>query len=423
MGAYLRPHRLEEALTALARPHTVLAGGTDFYPARVGRAIDEDVLDIGAIAVLRGISADSAGWRLGATTTWSELIEADLPPLFDGLKQAAREVGGRQIQNAGTLAGNLCNASPAADGVPCLLALDAEIEIASPTGRRRLPLGQFITGVRRTALAPGELVVAIHVPRPRHEARSAFLKLGARRYLVISIAMAAATAGDRRRPCRLRPHRRRRLLAGGRAAAGARSGAGGRAARRTPCRAGRGRASRAARRRSTTCAAARPIAATPSSPCCAACWRASRHEGGLHPERPGRRRGTARRSRGWPRRCATISVSPAPRSAATPATAAPARCCSTDGRSAPAWSPMGQVEGRRDRDGRGPGRRRRRADGTAKILPRPWRRPMRHLHAGHADGGRGTVAPHRPSPAAPRSRTRWAACSAAAPATARSSRP
>lgn len=193
MGAYLRPSRLEDALTALVRPHVVLAGGTDFYPARVGRAIDEDVLDIGGIAVLRGISADASGWRLGAMTTWSELLETDLPPLFDGLKQAAREVGGRQIQNAGTLAGNLCNASPAADGVPCLLALDAEIEIAGPAGRRLLPLRQFITGVRRTALAQDELVVAIHVPRPDREARSAFLKLGTRRYLVISIAMAAAT--------------------------------------------------------------------------------------------------------------------------------------------------------------------------------------------------------------------------------------
>jgi CO/xanthine dehydrogenase FAD-binding subunit len=193
MGAYLRPSRLEDALTALARPHVVLAGGTDFYPARVGRAIDEDVLDIGGIAVLRGISADAAGWRLGATTTWSELLETDLPPLFDGLKQAAREVGGRQIQNAGTLAGNLCNASPAADGVPCLLALEAEIELAGPAARRLLPLRQFITGVRRTALARDELVVAVHVPRPNHAARSAFVKLGTRRYLVISIAMAAAT--------------------------------------------------------------------------------------------------------------------------------------------------------------------------------------------------------------------------------------
>ncbi|MDP1751257.1 MAG: FAD binding domain-containing protein, partial [Reyranella sp.] len=122
-----------------------------------------------------------------------ELIEADLPPMFDGLKQAAREVGGRQIQNAGTLAGNLCNASPAADGVPGLLALGAEVEIASCTESRRVPLEQFITGARRTDLCPGELVVALHVARPAYPARSAFLKLGARRYLVISIAMAAAT--------------------------------------------------------------------------------------------------------------------------------------------------------------------------------------------------------------------------------------
>lgn len=193
MGDYRRPANLDEALTALARPWTVLAGGTDFYPARVGRVIDENVLDITGIADLRGISAVREGWRLGATTTWSELLETPLPPLFDGLKQAAREVGGRQIQNAGTIAGNLCNASPAADGAPPLLALDAEVELAGLTGTRRLPLSAFITGNRRTALAPGELLVAIHVPKPAHDARSAFFKLGARRYLVISIAMAAAT--------------------------------------------------------------------------------------------------------------------------------------------------------------------------------------------------------------------------------------
>jgi CO/xanthine dehydrogenase FAD-binding subunit len=192
MAEYLRPHHLEEALRALVRPVTVLAGGTDFYPARVGRTIEEDVLDITAIEVLRGVSEDDAGWRIGATTSWSELIEASLPPLFDGLKQAAREIGGRQIQNTGTIAGNLCNASPAADGVPCLLALDAELEIAAPAGMRRLSVGDFLLGVRRTALAPGELVVALHVKRPAHHARSAFVKLGARRYLVISIAMAAA---------------------------------------------------------------------------------------------------------------------------------------------------------------------------------------------------------------------------------------
>jgi len=192
MGDYLRPRDLDEALKALTRPCTVLAGGTDFYPARVGRSVAEDVLDIAGISALRGISDTSSGWRLGATTTWSELVEADLPPSFRGLQQAGRDVGGRQIQNAGTLAGNICNASPAADGVPPLLALDAEIEIESLVGSRRLALATFITGVRRTALQPGELVTAIHVPRPRHAAHAGFLKLGARRYLVISIAMASA---------------------------------------------------------------------------------------------------------------------------------------------------------------------------------------------------------------------------------------
>lgn len=191
MGDYLRPRGLEEALQALTRPFTVLAGGTDFYPARVGRAATEDVLDIMGIAALRGISETSAGWRLGATTSWSELVEADLPPMFDGLKQAAREVGGRQIQNSGTIAGNVCNASPAADGVPALLALDSKVELASGDGIRRVPLSAFITGVRKTELRPGELVVALHVPRPKNDVRSAFLKLGARRYLVISIAMAS----------------------------------------------------------------------------------------------------------------------------------------------------------------------------------------------------------------------------------------
>ena len=143
--------------------------------------------------VCNGLSSAFMMLALAKNGPEGKLYVVDLPPLFDGLKQAAREVGGRQIQNAGTLAGNFCNASPAADGVPCLLALDATIEIAGLAGARRLPLTRFITGVRRTALAPGELVVAIHVPRPVHEARSAFLKLGTRRYLVISIAMAAAT--------------------------------------------------------------------------------------------------------------------------------------------------------------------------------------------------------------------------------------
>ena len=194
MGSYRRPTELSDALGALgAGPAAILAGGTDFYPARVGRPPEDDVLDITAVAALRGIADRGDHWRIGALATWSELIAAPLPPCFDGLKLAAREVGGMQIQNAGTLAGNLCNASPAADGAPPLLAMDAAVELASSAGERRLPLGDFILGNRKTACRRDELVTAILVPKPAPDTASTFLKLGARRYLVISIVMVAAT--------------------------------------------------------------------------------------------------------------------------------------------------------------------------------------------------------------------------------------
>jgi CO/xanthine dehydrogenase FAD-binding subunit len=193
MSGYARPSRLSEALQILARARRpILAGGTDFYPARVARPLPADVLDITGLRELRGIIARPAHWRIGAATTWSEVIEAKLPPVFDGLKLAAREVGGTQIQNAGTVAGNLCNASPAADGIPALLALGAEVELAKAAGTRRLALAEFITAPRKTALQPGELLTAVLIPQPGSAAASHFLKLGARRYLVISIAMASA---------------------------------------------------------------------------------------------------------------------------------------------------------------------------------------------------------------------------------------
>lgn len=193
MPSYARPTRIDEALAMLARGgRTVLAGGTDFYPSRVGTTPREEVIDVTALDELRGIEEREADWRFGATTTWTEVIEANLPRVFDCLRLAAREVGGMQIQNSGTIAGNLCNASPAADGVPALLALDATVEIASAGARRILPLEQFILGPRKTALRSNELVSALVIPKPRHEARSDFVKLGARKYLVISIAMVAS---------------------------------------------------------------------------------------------------------------------------------------------------------------------------------------------------------------------------------------
>ncbi len=190
MALYLRPERLEDALDALgSRGLTVLAGGTDFYPARVGQALDEDVLDITALAELQGIRDGGDHWRLGAGVTWSALREAGLPPCFDGLKAAAREIGGLQVQNAGTVVGNLCNASPAADGAPNLMALDAHVELAGAQGRRSLPVEDFMTGNRETQRRPDELVTAIRIPKPAVGTVSGFAKLGARRYLVISIVM------------------------------------------------------------------------------------------------------------------------------------------------------------------------------------------------------------------------------------------
>jgi CO/xanthine dehydrogenase FAD-binding subunit len=193
MGAYLRPDRLADALTALSRsPFAVIAGGTDFYPARVERIEDEDVLDISGLGELRRIKAMPRYLRIGAGVTWSDLLRAELPRGFDGLKLAAREVGGIQIQNTGTIVGNICNASPAADGLPNLLALDAEVELASLDGQRRLPIGEFVTGNRRTLRRPDELVTALLIPNLGGDARSDFLKLGSRKYLVISIVMVAA---------------------------------------------------------------------------------------------------------------------------------------------------------------------------------------------------------------------------------------
>jgi CO/xanthine dehydrogenase FAD-binding subunit len=190
---YAKPTRLEEALRLIAEGGwRLLAGGTDFYPALVGRPMPEKVLDLNGLEELRGISSDPSHWRIGARATWSEVIRAELPPAFDALKLAAREVGSVQIQNAGTVAGNLCNASPAADGVPALLVLDAEVVLRSVAAERALPLSHFILGNRRTTRREEELVTAIRIPRASTGGHSGFLKLGARKYLVISIAMAAA---------------------------------------------------------------------------------------------------------------------------------------------------------------------------------------------------------------------------------------
>src|SRR5215207_3692718 len=140
MTAYFRPGTLDEALAIRAgRDVEIIAGGTDVYPKKTtragwGRMAHKDVLDVTAVPGLRRIEEVDAHWRIGALVTWTDVIRAGLPPLFDGLVAAAREIGGAQIQNRATLVGNLCTASPAGDGIPNLLALDAEVGVKLAVG-------------------------------------------------------------------------------------------------------------------------------------------------------------------------------------------------------------------------------------------------------------------------------------------------
>jgi len=211
VGSYLRPASLHKALEALAlgvaegRPRVVVAGATDHYPSRVGRVVDEEILDLSGIDAPRAIGEMAGGWWIPAGATWTGLVEQPLPAPFDGLKRAARAIGGLQIQNRATIIGNVCNASPAADGLPNFLALDGSVELVSARGVRRVPIAEFVTGNRTTVREPDELVSGLFIPDPAPsadlEASSTFLKLGARAYLVISIAMVAAVVvrdADRR---------------------------------------------------------------------------------------------------------------------------------------------------------------------------------------------------------------------------------
>jgi len=190
---YQRPNTLDEAVSLLSTGGwTMLSGGTDYYPGLGDQPPSGNILDVSQIDGLKDITVDKDGaWHIGAAVTWTDIIQADLPAAFDGLKLAALEVGSVQIQNRATLVGNICNASPAADGVPPLLTLDASVRLASASKQRTLALSEFILGNRQIALQDDELVTAIVIPKPSGDGISNFVKLGARKYLVISIAMVA----------------------------------------------------------------------------------------------------------------------------------------------------------------------------------------------------------------------------------------
>ncbi len=172
--AYAQPTLYIDALTdLLAHPSQrarVLAGGTDVYPAKATRAgwghmSHPDVLDISRLDELRGIDRTGDHGASARSPPGAMSSALTLPPAVRWTGRAAREVGGVQIQNRGTIAGNICTASPAGDGAPPLLALDARVEVASRNGVRIVPIAAFVTGYRATRLRPGELVTAILVPK------------------------------------------------------------------------------------------------------------------------------------------------------------------------------------------------------------------------------------------------------------------
>ncbi|MEM8869315.1 MAG: FAD binding domain-containing protein [Pseudomonadota bacterium] len=192
MSDFRRPTSIGEAVDLLSQgPIVIAAGCTDLFPATSASVLAGPVMDITGIAELGRVTQGPKGVRIGAAATWTKLVQTPLPPAFDMLKQAAQEVGSVQIQNAGTVVGNICNASPAADGVPALLAVETRVELTSTRGVRQVPLDQFITGVRQTARRPDELVTAVWIPAAATGGTSRFLKLGARAHLVISIVMVA----------------------------------------------------------------------------------------------------------------------------------------------------------------------------------------------------------------------------------------
>jgi CO/xanthine dehydrogenase FAD-binding subunit len=191
----LTPRSLDEALALRAeRPGAVpIAGGTDvMVELNFDRRRPDALLNLNEVQELRGWSRENGTLRLGAGLTYAEVEHSELASLLPALAEAARTVGSPQIRNRGTVGGNLGTASPAGDALPPLLVEGAEVEVASVRGRRRLPVQEFVTGVKRNALADDELIVAVHV-RPSG-APQTFMKVGPRNAMVIAVCAAFGSA-------------------------------------------------------------------------------------------------------------------------------------------------------------------------------------------------------------------------------------
>jgi xanthine dehydrogenase small subunit len=193
------PATLAEAYAVLAARGgaiKIIAGGTDLMVLMNAHLLDAaEFLDIWRVDELRGIADEGERLRLGALVTYTQLIQSPLvkrhmPSLID----ASRTIGAIQIQNRGTLGGNVVNASPAGDSLPVLAAFEAEVEIGSARSVRRVAFTQFYTGYRKTVLEPDELVLAVRVPKLKEGERDFFYKVGTRRAQAISKVVMAAKA-------------------------------------------------------------------------------------------------------------------------------------------------------------------------------------------------------------------------------------
>jgi CO/xanthine dehydrogenase FAD-binding subunit len=188
---------LQEALAAKAeQPDAVpIQGGTDVMVAlNFDRDRPSALLNLNEVPELRGWSRADGELRLGAGLTYTEAMSGRLAELLPALAEASRTVGSPQIRNRGTIGGNLGTASPAGDALPPLVVEGAEVECASVRGTRRVPLAEFVTGVKRTALADDELITAVYVTPSRTP--QTFMKIGPRNAMVISVVSLAVSAGD-----------------------------------------------------------------------------------------------------------------------------------------------------------------------------------------------------------------------------------
>jgi CO/xanthine dehydrogenase FAD-binding subunit len=192
-----RPRSLKAALALMASEPvpTPIAGCTDVYVGlHFGTMPERRFIDLWNLKELRGISLERDVLRIGALSTYTEIIANKLvqkrTPM---LVAAAREVGGAQIQNRGTLGGNVANASPAGDTLPVLAAAGARIVLRSQAGSRTVPFDTFYTGYRQSVRRPDELIVAVEIPRI--EGRQWWRKVGTRRAQAISKIMMAAVRG------------------------------------------------------------------------------------------------------------------------------------------------------------------------------------------------------------------------------------